>query len=254
MEIDKAIEILEKEPPLIRIEGDSVLIVGDLHGTLEGLEYAKKALYGGTVDKVVFLGDYVDRGPYQLEAINGSLELKIESPDKVFLLRGNHEFKDINLAYGFYWHVERRAPGSYQKYLKVFSQLPIAALLNSETFLVHGGISSYIKRMEDILKVKKAESYPDSIMELFWNDPSDFVDYFALNYMRGGYCVYGEKAVDEFFRENGLKRMIRSHEYFWGGFMEHWGGKVITVHSSSSYGPCSVLVIRGDEYKVVPLV
>src|SRR5574344_389636 len=76
-----------------------VLVIPDVHQTNIGLDIAKK--YIGSVDKVCFLGDYVDSfdanvlrgtdndGAHTLERI---FDFKKSFPDKVTLLCGNHDF------------------------------------------------------------------------------------------------------------------------------------------------------------------
>ena len=49
----------------------------------------------------LFLGDYVDRGMNSLELVCLLMALKVKYPTKVHLLRGNHEDKWINNAFGF---------------------------------------------------------------------------------------------------------------------------------------------------------
>ncbi|MEM2021982.1 MAG: metallophosphoesterase, partial [Zestosphaera sp.] len=75
--------------------GKTFFIVGDIHGDLETLKRILLKLNinlvrEGSVE-LVFLGDYVDRGSNQLEALLTALTLKSEFPDNVTLLRGNHE-------------------------------------------------------------------------------------------------------------------------------------------------------------------
>jgi predicted phosphodiesterase len=84
-------EILEKEPRLVHLPSRGrVVFVGDTHGDLDATQevirrYLKKNC------RIVFLGDYVDRGKYSKENILYLLHLKRKHPDKICLLAGNHE-------------------------------------------------------------------------------------------------------------------------------------------------------------------
>jgi serine/threonine protein phosphatase 1 len=71
-------------------------VIGDLHGCVDEVDRLLDALAPDTSDTVVFLGDYIDRGPSPKAVIDRMLRLRREGPRCVFL-KGNHE--DMFLAY-----------------------------------------------------------------------------------------------------------------------------------------------------------
>jgi len=71
-------------------------VIGDIHGCVDEVDRLLDALAPDTSDTVVFLGDYIDRGPASKAVIARMLRLRHEGPRCVFL-KGNHE--DMFLAY-----------------------------------------------------------------------------------------------------------------------------------------------------------
>ncbi len=66
--------------------------IGDIHGCLDKLDNLLKQIrvdWGR--DKVVFLGDYIDRGPDPKGVIQRIMDLKAFWPDSIITLKGNHE-------------------------------------------------------------------------------------------------------------------------------------------------------------------
>ncbi|HPD21845.1 MAG: metallophosphoesterase family protein [Desulfomonilia bacterium] len=63
--------------------------IGDIHGRLDLLEDLVGRIEPGKEDILVFLGDYIDRGPRIVETIDYLIDLAKEVP--CIFLRGNHE-------------------------------------------------------------------------------------------------------------------------------------------------------------------
>jgi serine/threonine protein phosphatase 1 len=68
--------------------------IGDVHGALHKLRRLIERCEdhaGGRPHRYVFLGDYIDRGPHSADVIRFLIALKVERPDNVVALAGNHE-------------------------------------------------------------------------------------------------------------------------------------------------------------------
>lgn len=94
--------LFEAEPAVVRLEHDKVILVGDLHGDLEALEFILERAERLDCGRFVFLGDYVDRREHSIEVPCRLFQLKTDRPENIILLRGNHETSEINICYGFY--------------------------------------------------------------------------------------------------------------------------------------------------------
>ena len=69
-----------------------VLAVGDIHGMFEKLiKLMAKIHFSPEEDLLVFLGDYVDRGPDSCKCLQYVYDLQYTNPDSVICLMGNHE-------------------------------------------------------------------------------------------------------------------------------------------------------------------
>jgi len=76
----------------------NIFAIGDIHGCLEKLEKMFSLLEISKDDTVVFLGDYVDRGPQSKEVVGFVIDLK--KKHNVICLLGNHEEMFLNCLDG----------------------------------------------------------------------------------------------------------------------------------------------------------
>jgi serine/threonine protein phosphatase 1 len=66
--------------------------IGDIHGDLDGLETVLRRLPElQPTDTIVFVGDYLDRGPSSAQVVARVRKLQADGPARVVALRGNHE-------------------------------------------------------------------------------------------------------------------------------------------------------------------
>jgi serine/threonine protein phosphatase 1 len=109
--------------------------IGDIHGDLAALQtvFARMPqLVAG--DTVVFLGDYLDRGPDSAGVIKWLREFAESTSAKVVFLRGNHEDAWLQIIEtGWPEFIMPRGNGCLESY-RSFMGLPVPELEQSPTF------------------------------------------------------------------------------------------------------------------------
>ena len=232
---DQAIPVLREQPSLLRLKSP-IVIVGDLHGNLRDLLRIFMKVGKPPETSFLFLGDYVDRGDYSVEVLSLLLALAVTHPDKVFLLRGNHEFRDICERYGFRDEIMTvyQRDFLFAKFLTVMDVLPIAAVLNESIFCVHGGLSPTLNSLSQIEEIKRPPELTRLLYDLMWSDPGNVTRTFCES-PRGSGCCWGIEATNKFLDENNLKIIVRAHEMVEEGIRKWNKGRGYTVFSSSNY-------------------
>jgi len=211
----------------------------------------------------LFLGNYVDKGHQSLEVICLLMALKLKYPKQIFMLRGNHEDREVNKYLGLGQECSRRLgedindPNSiFQKLNDMFEYLPLAAIINdkganNKVFCVHAGIGSTLQKIEDIEKIQRPlkitlgsinNETQQAAMELLWSDPTQNDDILGIhpNLIRdplkqNNMSLFGSDLVDKFLKMNQLQIMIRSNQVLQDGMDRFANGQCITINSCTNY-------------------
>lgn len=229
-------KLFSRDGYLIQILSNGMaLVIGDIHGDIKSL---KTILEQVNVEKflsdngniIIFLGDYVDRGPYQYETLSFILLLKQEFKEQILLLRGNHEppIELIPHPHDFPYVLRNRFPQNwrtlYRASFNLFQQLPLASFTGNGLFFVHGG-----PPISDPNLYSLRNPSLKLIEEVLWSDPIEDVPE-TMPSFRGAGLYFGKNVTERFLKANGLAAIVRGHEPCEGFKLNH-GGKVITLFS-----------------------
>lgn len=260
MIVKKLMEVLYEEDTLIRLSAP-IIICGDIHGQLYDLFKLFQVAGDPATHQFLFQGDYVDRGYYSLETFIYLATLKLRYPGNIWLLRGNHECREVSKAYGFYNQICQNYghPGLWNICQEAFDLLPMCATINNRIFSTHGGLSPNVPSIEKIaLLERQSEILTEGpLCDLTWSDPEDSIRSWALN-NRGAGWLFGNAPATEFCHNNKIELITRAHQLVMDGFQYHFSEKVLTVWSAPNYGYTSgnvatVLKLDGNLNRELPI-
>ncbi|KAF6228885.1 hypothetical protein HO133_006997 [Letharia lupina] len=208
------------------------------HGASLGVEKEGSSTAIPGNQNYIFLGDFVDRGYFSLETLTLLLCLKARYPDRVTLVRGNHESRQITQVYGFYEECQQKYGNAsvWKACCQVFDFLVLGAVIDGKVLCVHGGLSPEIRTLDQIRVIARAQEIPHegAFCDLVWSDPED-VGTWAVS-PRGAGWLFGNKVATEFNHVNGFQLIARAHQLVNEGYKWHFEDKsVVTVWSAPNY-------------------
>jgi predicted phosphodiesterase len=211
-----------------------VIFVGDTHGDLEASQKViKDFLKEG--NKIVFLGDYVDRGSFSKENLDFLLEEKEKHPEQIFLLQGNHEgHRILKFSPAEFW--EGLSQDEYQKYSQIVEKFPLAVVVKN-IIALHGALPK-IEKLEDFEKIKIGD---ENWLRICWgdflNEPGEELEIDPFT----GRPQFGRDYFFKIMEKINKRVLIRSHDP--SAPQLTYDDRCLTIFTSSAYSKERIIAI-----------
>jgi protein phosphatase len=258
-QIEQAIRSLEAERQKRQIVGgkvtgglieiddlQNIAIISDLHGDSRSLfkmlgQINYEKFLTNPYNKMVFLGDYVDRGSDSIGVMYSVCYLKHAYPNSVILMRGNHEaptefpFASHDLPYRIEDRFGHSGKIIYLRLLSMFKLLTLATIIERRLLLVHGGLpteDTVIKNYRESIPPAQEDHVQSRVLEqLLWNDPRRVDKPPGWEVSRRGFGRhFGSSISRKWLEATRTKAVVRGHEPCQGFRIDH-DGMILTIFS-----------------------
>jgi predicted phosphodiesterase len=248
---------------------ENLVIISDLHGDSNSLfrilsEINYKQFLSKELNKLVFLGDYIDRGSDSLSIIYSVCYLKSTYPDSVILMKGNHEaptefpFSPHDFPYEVEDRFGNRWREIYKDILSMFRMLTLATVVKHKLLLVHGGLPTQEAAAENFresIAFAHERQVRNSVLEeILWNDPRQIDENKGQERSRRGLGKYfGSNVTRTWLQATGTKAVIRGHEPCQGFRLDH-DNMIMTLFSCTGLYPNSAaayLMINASKLDII---
>jgi len=182
---------------------------GDIHGSFGSVENLLRFFIKDEINNpnnnniIVFTGDYIDRGYNDIEVLFLVLTLKILMPNKIHLISGNHEEKNIYYIYGFIrtlrnieWHNDQSL---IDKIDHIFNDMNLYIQIDKYAYC--HGIPPLDFNINNI----------DFKEQLHWSDIHNNTND-TFNFDRGYGSKIGTNTIKNIFINNNIVSLFRGHE------------------------------------------
>ena len=198
---------------------------------------------------------------FSVETISLLVCLKLRYPNRVNLIRGNHESRGVTQSYGFYTECSRKYGNAsvWHYFTDMFDFLTLSVVINDQIFCVHGGkeidgeaedgtrkqeltrnhppgLSPSIHSIDQIKIIDRFREIPHEgpMADLVWSDPDPERDEFSLSPRGAGY-TFGAQVVKKFLAVNNMSHILRAHQLCQEGYQVLFDDQLSTVWSAPNY-------------------
>jgi serine/threonine-protein phosphatase 4 catalytic subunit len=192
--------------------------------------------------------------------------LKIKYPTNIYLLRGNHENKQITQVYGMYNEIHQNygTINAWEDFCTSFDALPLCAIIDEKIFCVHGGLSPELLTnktapnysITPIIELDRynTNAYEGLAIDLVWSDPEE-IQGWSIAPKSSGY-LFGAEVVQQFHHSIGTDLLCRSHQLVMEGYKYMFDDGLITIWGAPNYcyrcgNVAAVLEVEGQERRTV---
>ena len=239
---DRLLDRLEADVPTHRgaiavdlVGAVEAIVVGDIHGDWRSAEAAAQLFLEAPHQRLfVGLGDYVDRAPD--DCGEGSvatalylLGLAARYPDRVTLLRGNHEMNrvipvlphDLPSELDALWGPD---PDRYTRIESLFARGPLAATTAGGAYFAHAG---FLKDPAPDWAQRLEKPGEEEVLALTWSECTE-------SRVHRGVPRFSTADLANFGQATGTSLFLRGHDPDLNG---RWscGDRCLTIHTSRIY-------------------
>nr|GAT56962.1 predicted protein [Mycena chlorophos] len=233
---DKAREVLIEESSVQPVRSP-VTVCGDTHGQFHDLAELFRVGGESPDTNYLFMGDYVDRGYHSVETASLLVALKLRYRDRITILRGNHEARQVSQVYSFYDECLRKygTANVWRYFTDLFDYLPLTALIDNQVFCLHGGLSPSVDTLDHIRALDRVQEVPHEgpMCDLLWSDPDERCGW-GISPRGAGY-TFGQDISESFSHTNGLSLIARAHQLVMEGYIWAHDRAVVTIFSAPNY-------------------
>ena len=225
----------------ITLNNSNIYIIGDVHSSFHSLldiifDLEKKNVFVDNTFKlkggnyIIFLGDLIDRGPYNIEILTFVFILQIANKENVIIINGNHEeeyqYSKKDAGGGTLMEIKEQFKGISEEQKQLFHRtlyyLPTVVFLKLDKIIYqfcHGAFSEVMLKENNSKRLNFFinNSCENMRLDNHYNEGNDYKwgDFYQNKEgyeQNGSRPNYGRKITDEYLKKFNIRIIISGHQ------------------------------------------